>query len=168
MSSQLLVLQLYFARSEFVRCLDGVKEDDAHRHVQGLNCLSWMVGHLANQENRYWVLAAQGRTLFPDLNEITGFRKPQSTPSLQAMWATWKTVTQAAGVYLESLKPETLATHLEMKGKALDENVGTMLMRNIYHYWFHIGQAIVVRKLLGHSGLPEFVGDMSAAAYHSG
>jgi hypothetical protein len=167
MSTQLLVQQLRFARSEFARCMDGVSEDDARRHIQTLNCLSWMVGHLANQENRYWVLMAQGKALFPDLNELTGFRKPQSTPSLQEMWATWKTVTQAADEYLDNLMPEKLVTHLEWKGKALDEGIGTMLMRNIYHYWFHIGQATAVRKLLGHVKLPEFVGDMSAAAYHS-
>lgn len=166
MSTQLLVQQLRFARSEFARCMDGVSEDDARRHVQALNCLSWIVGHLANQENRHWVLVAQGKTIFPDLNELTGFRKPQSTPFLQEMWATWKTVTQAADGYLDSLKPEDLTAHLEWKGRALDESVGTMLMRNIYHYWFHIGQATAVRKLLGHTNLPEFVGDMSAAAYH--
>jgi uncharacterized damage-inducible protein DinB len=166
MNTQLLVQQLRFARSEFARCMDGVSEDDGRRHVQTLNCLSWMVGHLANQENRYWVTVAQGKALFPDLNELVGFRKPQSGPSLQEMWAIWKTVTQAADEYLDNLKPEQLVTHLEWKGKALDESIGTMLMRNVYHYWFHIGQATVVRKLLGHSGLPEFVGDMSAAAYH--
>ena len=40
-----------------------------------------------------------------------------------------------------------------------------MLMRTIYHYWFHTGEAAAVRQLLGHTGLPEFVGDMSAATY---
>jgi hypothetical protein len=40
-----------------------------------------------------------------------------------------------------------------------------MLMRTIYHYWFHTGEAAGVRQLLGHHDLPEFVGDMEAATY---
>ena len=160
-----LVTQLRFARSEFVRCLDGVSEEDGRRHVQSLNCLSWMVGHLANQENRYWVMLAQGKRLFPELNERVGFRKPASTPALQEMWSVWTSVTQGADAYLDTLVPEVLTNHFEWNGKNWDENIGTLLMRNIYHYWFHTGQALAVRKLLGHTSLPEFVGDMSTAAY---
>lgn len=40
-----------------------------------------------------------------------------------------------------------------------------MLLRTIYHYWFHTGEAAAVRQLLGHSSLPEFVGPMGAAKY---
>ena len=37
-----LVTQLYFARSEFVRCLEGVSAADAVRRLPPLNYLSWM------------------------------------------------------------------------------------------------------------------------------
>ena len=43
-----LVTQLRFARSEFLRCLDGISEDDAARRLLPMNCISWMIGHLAN------------------------------------------------------------------------------------------------------------------------
>lgn len=165
MSVHPLVLQLRFARSEFVRCMEGVNEEDALRRVQSLNCLSWMVGHLANQENRFWVMFAQGQNLFPELNDLTGFRKPPSAPSLKEMRYAWKTITRAADAYLDTLGPELMTTYFQWQGKPLPENIGTMLMRNIYHYWFHTGQALIVRKLLGHSNLPEFVGDMSGVAY---
>ncbi len=165
MSVPLLVTQLRFARSEFVRCLNGVGEDDGCQRVHSLNSLSWMVGHLANQENWYWLLFAQGRQMFPELNDLVGFRRPASTPALSEMWSVWNSVTRAADAYLDTLTPEVLTTHFEWKGKKWDESVGTMLMRNIYHYWFHTGQALAVRKLLGHTNLPEFVGNMTAAAY---
>jgi hypothetical protein len=58
-----------------------------------------------------------------------------------------------------------LQTHLEWEGKPLPENIGTMLLRNIYHYWFHIGEAHAIRQMLGHPDLPQFVGDISKAAY---
>jgi hypothetical protein len=40
-----------------------------------------------------------------------------------------------------------------------------MLMRVIYHYWYHTGEAAAVRQMLGHVELPEFVGDMDEATY---
>jgi len=39
-------------------------------------------------------------------------------------------------------------------------------MRNIYHYWYHTGEASAVRQMLGHAKVPEFVGDLSVAPYH--
>ena len=65
--AHLLVSQLRFARSEFARALDGVSAEDAVRRIMPLNCISWMVGHLANQENRYWVNLGQGKILAPGL-----------------------------------------------------------------------------------------------------
>ena len=63
MTPHLLVTQLQFARSELVRCLEGLSEEDGCRRLQPMNCISWMVGHLANQEHRYWVQAGQGQDL---------------------------------------------------------------------------------------------------------
>lgn len=60
-----LVTQLRFARSEFMRCLEGVSPDDAVQRLLPMNCISWIVGHLANQEHRYWVMFAQGKNVAP-------------------------------------------------------------------------------------------------------
>ena len=165
MSVHPLVAQLRFTRSELQRCLEGVSDDDARKRVEPMNCLSWTVGHLANQEQAYWLFLAQGKAVVPGLNDLVGFGKPASTPPLGEMWSAWCAITQGADAYLDTLTPETLQTHLVWKGQPRPESVGTMLMRNIYHYWFHIGQAHSVREALGHIGLPEFVGDMSAAVY---
>jgi uncharacterized damage-inducible protein DinB len=160
-----LVTQLRFVRSEFVRCLENVTDDDARRRIGPMNCLSWMVGHLANQEHRYWVMLAQGQNLAPGLNGLVGYGKPASTPPLDEMWAVWRTITATADRYLDTLTVETLQTHFLRDGKPVPESIGTMLLRNIYHYWYHTGEAAAVRQQLGHSGLPDFVGDMSAAVY---
>ena len=64
-----LVTQLRFARSEFVRCLAGVSAEDAMRRLGPMNCISWMIGHLASQENLFWVYRAQGRKLVPGLQK---------------------------------------------------------------------------------------------------
>lgn len=50
-------------------------------------------------------------------------------------------------------------------GKPRREDIGTTLLRNIFHYWFHIGEAHAVRQMLGHADLPQFVGDMSSVRF---
>lgn len=160
-----LVTQLRFARSEFVRGLDGVSEADGVVRRMPMNSIGWMVGHLANQEHRYWVMLAQGRELVPGLVDRVGTGRPASTPPLAEMWSVWRTVSAAADEYLDTLTVGRMGTFLLRGGQPLDESVGTMLMRVIYHYWFHTGEAAAVRQLLGHEDLPEFVGDMDAATY---
>ncbi len=156
----MLVDQLHFARKEFVRCYEGVTEEDAVKRIEPMNSLSWRVGHLASHEHAFWVLVAQGKSLYPDLYKSVGTGKPATTPPLAEMWQIWHDVTLEADVFLDTLTPEMLTTHLEWKGKPHAENIGTMLLHVIYHYFFHIGEAHANRQLLGHKDLPEFVGEM--------
>ena len=160
-----LVVQLRFARTEFVRCLAGVTEEEGIIRLKPMNCISWMVGHLASQENFYWVYLGQGKKLAPELAELVAFGQPATTPPLADMWTAWKQVTAAADVYLDTLTTDMLETHFIFKDKPRHESIGTMLLRNLYHYWFHTGEAHAVRQQLGHTDLPQFVGNMETAVY---
>jgi hypothetical protein len=160
-----LVTQLRFARSEFVRCLEGVSPGEGVRRFEPMNCISWMVGHLASQENHYWVWWAQGGNAAPGLNRLVGYGQPPSTPPLDEMWAVWRMVTVAADEYLDTLTVDVLPNHFERDRESAPEAIGTMLLRNIYHYWFHLGEGHAVRQQLGHTDLPQFVGDMSTVLY---
>jgi hypothetical protein len=160
-----LVTQLRFARSEFVRCFEGVPPEDACRRLEPLNCLSWIVGHLASQEHFLWVQMAQGQNIAPGLRRLVGFRQPASTPPWDEMWDLWKAITRAADTYLDRLTPEMLKTHLEWEGEPIPEDIGITLLRNIYHYWFHLGEAHAIRQMLGHADLPVYVGDMPNVMY---
>jgi hypothetical protein len=165
MMSHPLVNQLHFARNEFVRCLKGVSAEDAGKRVEPINCISWIIGHLAVHENVCWVDLAQDIIIHGDLTDLVGYGKPASTPHLDEMWSAWEAITSAADTYLDSLTPEILQTYFDIEGNRNSENIGTMLLRNIYHYWFHLGEAHAVRQMLGHEDLPVFVGDMSNAYY---
>jgi len=158
--THLLVTQLRFARSELQRCMAGISPEDAVRRIEPMNCLSWIIGHLANQESAYWVFVAQGRVAVPGLNDRVGYGKPASTPPLDEMWDAWRTITQAADEFLETLTPAKLQIHFERPSGPLPESIGTLLQRNIAHYWYHIGEAAAIRQMLGHTNLPEFVGDI--------
>ena len=162
-----LVVQLRLTRGKFLACMEGVSEEDARKRLLPVNCISWIMGHLANQEHRYWVQAAQGKVLVPELDDLVGHGQPASTPSLEEMRQVWKTITGAADVYLDVLSSEILQSHFEQQGKLMPESIGTMLHRNIYHYWYHIGETCAVRQLLHHANIPEYVGDLSAGAYES-
>ena len=160
-----LVTQLRFTRSEFVRCLEDISEEDARHRLLPMNCISWMIGHMANQEQYYWVYYRQGKLIQPELHDLVGFGRPASTPPLADMWQAWRNITQTADSFLDTLTEDMMTTHLEQNGQKARETVGTMLLRNIYHYWFHTGEAHAVRQQLGHTDLPQFVGNMSTAVY---
>jgi hypothetical protein len=153
-----LVLQLKFTRSEFQRGLKGVTDEEARRRFLPMNCLSWIVAHLAFQEQLYWLYRAQGKTILPELNNIAGFDQPASTPPLDEMWEAWHTIMQACDPYLESLTTDVLTTYMIVRGKPHVESVGSMLRRVAYHYWYHNGEAQAIRQMLGQTNLPEFVG----------
>lgn len=160
-----LVTQLRFTRSEFVRCLEGVSPEDALRRLEPMNCLSWIVGHLASQEHHLWVEMAQGRDVASFVYTLTGYDCGPTTPDWDEMWEAWRTTTQAADDYLESVTAETLDAHLQRGDQRSREPVGILLLRNIYHYWFHLGEGHALRQQLGHEHLPQFVGNMAGVSY---
>ncbi len=159
-----LVDQFRFTRHEWLRGLEGVSEEDAMRHFGPMNCISWTVGHLAWHEQRYWLELAQHKMLFPELNETYAYGAPMSTPSLGEMRGLWQAVTSAADPYLDGLTSESLQVDLLREGKSVGQTIGSGLRRVTYHYWYHIGEIQAIRQMLGHTDLPEYVGDIEAEA----
>ncbi len=177
-----LVTQLRFARSEFVRCLEGVSDEDARKRIMPMNCISWMVAHLAAQEQDYFVFFAGEKMPHPQLNQAVGFGQPATTPPLADMWQVWRDITAAADPFLDTLTIEQFDTRLEVDVNSVEdaifapglvsekmlarktvrsgENIGTRILRTTYHYFFHTGEAHAVRQQLGHPDLPYFVGNM--------
>lgn len=159
-----LVDQLRFTRSEFQRALSGVTDEEARRRFLPMNSIGWIVGHLAAQEQYCWLILAQGKLVAPALAAY-GYGQPASTPPLAEMWQAWQTVTQAADPYLDSLTTEMLLAGLSSApDNPIHESVGTLLRRVTYHYWYHLGESQAIRQLLGHTGLPTFVGDLGTTA----
>jgi len=159
-----LVTQLKFTRSEFKRGLKNVSAEDAQRHFGPMNCISWIVGHMAWHEQLCWLTRAQARTLLPELNRLTATGGPQTTPPLDEMWAAWQTIVAAVDPYLESLTTDVLTTHMVVRGKQRTDNVGSMVRRVTYHYWYHLGESQAIRQLLGHDKLGQFVGSIHEEA----
>lgn len=158
-----LITQLRFTRSEWLRALEGVSDEDARKRFLPMNSISWTVGHLAWQEQRYWLTFAQGETPLPELNKQVGYGRPASTPPLEEMLNAWRTITQAADAWLEAVTTEKLQEQIEIRGWTTT-TYGSLLLRVIYHYWYHIGEIQAIRQMLGHTNLPEYVGDIEIEA----
>jgi hypothetical protein len=159
-----LVDQLRFTRTEFRRALTGLTETEARRRFLPMNCISWNVGHLAWQEQRYFLFFTQGKILVPELNENFAYGAPASTPSLKEMLAIWRKVTAAADPWLDKVTAKTLQTRVVRDGKPSRYLFGSLMQRTIYHYWYHIGENMGIRQNLKHKDLPQFVGNIDRQA----
>jgi len=159
-----LVSQLRFTRSEFVRGLKGVSEADASRRLLPMNCISWNVGHLAWQEQRYFLYYGQGKLPWPEVQAEFAYGAPGTTPSLKSMLTAWTGITAAADPWLDKLTVKGLQEHVTRKGRRTSYIFGNLLQRVIYHYWYHTGENSAIRQALGHTNLPEFVGDIDGDA----
>ncbi len=157
-----LVDQLRFTRSEWRRALRGVPEADGLRRLEPMNSIGWIVGHLAWHEQRYFLSRAQDITPVPSLNDVVASGGPATTPSLRAMQAAWRRVTADADPWLDRLTTADLLA--PMAGAGPRRTTGDGIRRVTYHYWFHIGEILAIRQLLGHPHRPEYVGDIERLA----
>ena len=159
-----LVEQLYFARMELKRGLEGLTAEDAQHRITPMNCISWNIGHLAAQEQRYWLTGMQGITLLLDLDDRFGFGSPASVPALDEVWDVWETIAAESAEFLNNLDSQVLSDPFLSAGKATKYSLGTVMQRVIYHYWYHTGENSAIRQMLGHRDLPDFVGDIHSHA----
>ena len=154
-----IVNQLVFARHEFRKGFSGISDEDGSRRLMPINSIAWIVGHLAWHEQFYWLKRAQGSILIPQLDSDASFGKPPGELILSEMVEAWESVIAVSDKYLKPLKSSDLETCLIAHGKQLPFNLGTMLSRMIYHYWYHNGEMQAIRQLLGHKNLTSFISD---------
>jgi len=159
-----LVSQLRFTRSEFLRAVKGVSEVDAQKRLLPMNCLSWNVGHLAWQEQRYFLYYAQGQLILPEIDQNYAYGAPASAPALKDVLKAWKAITAEVDPWLDTLTSAKLEQAVLSQGKPTRRIYGNLLQRVIYHYWYHIGENMAIRQQLGHKNLPQFVGDIDSHA----
>ena len=61
-----------------------------------MNCISWNVGHLAWQEQRYFLTYAQGLQPYPDIAKEFATGAPASEPLLARVLEAWRAITLGA------------------------------------------------------------------------
>jgi hypothetical protein len=159
-----LVLQLRFTRAEFLRGLEGLSADDAVRRVGRLNSTSWNVGHLAWQEQRYWLYRLQNQLPWPDIQKQFCYGCPPITPPLAEMLSVWRAITDLADPFLDTLTGDDLLAQHPLGSDGAFFTAGNLMQRVIYHYWYHNGENQAIRQVLDHAGLQDFVGNIDDEA----
>jgi hypothetical protein len=160
-----IVEQLRFTRNEWLRGLRGVTEDVATRHLGPMNSISWIVGHLAWQEQRYLLHRPQGIMLRQDIQNEFTTGGPMSTPSLGHTLKAWRTITKATDPFLDRLTTKALLVDLPLNGKRSGQSQGSAIRRMTYHYWYHIGEIQAIRQqVTGGKRLPQYVGNIEGQA----
>ena len=159
-----LVDQFRFTRREFMRSIANVTDKEAERHFGQMNCISWIIGHLAWHEQRTFLTRPQDIILIRSLNELFAFGAPMSTPPFIEMLLTWNTVSKEVDIFLNTITTETLLMDLPNKGRSVGQTLGSTLQRITYHYWYHIGEIMSIRQMIGGEHLPDFVGNIDSEA----
>ncbi len=139
-------------RKEFERGLQGLTDEDARKRIEPMNCVSWIIGHVANQQHTYFADWPQRKKTDPRYQEF-GFGSPASQPSLKDAMALWQASCDEADVWLQAATEESLQG---LFPSSRGENGGALLVRHIFHTWFHLGEIISIRQILGHQP-PQFV-----------
>jgi hypothetical protein len=155
--------QLRFARSEWLRGLDGLSEADAVIRLDPMNSISWMIGHMAWHERECWFRRARGLRIEPILDAFaTG--QPGSVPPLASVRDAWERVVAGADPFLDGLATPDLEKRPAHDPRANPPIIGSQVQYVTYHYWAHIGEVSAVRQILGNTGLAEYVGDFPPEA----
>lgn len=149
-----LVAMHYLARKEFERNLRGLTDEDARKRVEPMNCISWIIAHVASQHRTFFVDWPAGRKTDPQYAPY-GYGSPASQPPLEEALSLLQDVCTDADTWLLAATKDSL----QSKGKRTSlegENAGTLLVRSIFHTWCHLGEISSIRQILGHKP-PEFV-----------
>jgi len=158
-----LVSQYNFACSEFERSLSGLTDEDISKRLLPSNNISWIIAHVTNHAQYLWVQCAQGEIIEPRLTELV--KSPDTSRPLAELMGYWRNVQIAASHFLETVTEEHLDDYSSGEGKQLPETIGTSLLRITAHIWYHNGEVQALRQQLGHTDLPQFVGNLDGVKY---
>lgn len=158
-----LVQMQHVTRQELLRGLRGLSDADACQRVEPMNTIGWIIGHLANQQHAFFVAWPNGRD--PEGRYAPfGYGAARSRPTLDEVMSLWRESCAGADVWLDAADENALGARFSHPdAQAEGENAGTLLTRNIFHTWCHIGEISAIRQMLGHRP-PEFV-DLHGWAY---
>jgi uncharacterized damage-inducible protein DinB len=149
-----LVQMLNLTRKEFERNLEKLTDEDARKHIEPMNCISWIIAHVACQHRAYFVDWPADRVI--DARYLPyGYGAPPSEPPLEEVMGLWRDVCKESEAWLQAATKERLQDICK-NPNAGGESWGTLLARCIFHTWYHMGEINSIRQILGHKP-PQFV-----------
>jgi len=156
-----LVQLQQLTRKEFERILQGLTDEDARKRIEPMNCISWIVGHVSNQQHLFFADWPRGKEIDPRYKEF-GYGSLASQPPLDEVMTLWRASCDEADGWLQAATEDSLEKKSPLTSPEV-ENGGTLLVRNIFHTWYHTGEISSIRQILGHQSA-QFV-DMHGWSY---
>ena len=155
-----LVDMLYLSRKEFERNLVGLSDEDARQRIEPMNCISWIIAHVADQHHAFFIAWPQGSKI--DSRYIPyAYGSPASQPPLEEAMKLWRDACSDSEDWLQAATDEVLREKPPESPQS--ESFGTLMVRCIFHTWCHLGEISSIRQILGHKP-PQFV-DMQGWSY---
>ena len=149
------LVEMYdITRKEFERNLRGLTDEDARKRIEPMNCVSWIIAHVAWQQHAFFVDWPQGKESDPRYKRF-GTDSPASQPTLAEAMTLWRDACDKADVLLRAATKDSLQLQGSLTSPEV-ENGGTLIVRCIFHTWCHLGEISSIRQILGHRP-PEFV-----------
>jgi hypothetical protein len=149
-----LVQMLNLTRKEFERNLEGMTDEDARKRIEPMNCISWIIAHVACQHRAYFVDWPAARVI--DSRYLPyGYSAPPSVPPLEDAMTLWRDACKESEAWLQAATSEILQ-EICKNPTGGGESWGTLLARCIFHTWCHLGEISSIRQILGHKP-PQFV-----------
>ena len=149
-----LVQMHYLTRKEFERNLVGLTDEDARKRIEPMNCISWIIAHVACQYQIFFVDWPQGRQTDARYQPY-GYGSPASQPPLEEALTLWQDACKGADAWLQAATSESLQDKGALTSPE-NENWGTLIVRCIFHTWCHLGEISSIRQILRHKP-PQFV-----------
>ena len=150
-----LVDMLYLSRKEFERNLYGLNDEDSRKRIEPMNCISWIIAHVADQHHAFFVAWPYGKEVESRYMPYA-YGQPASQPSLEESLALWRDACQDSEGWLNSVTDNILREKPEVATSLVDEDFGALMVRCIFHTWCHLGEISSIRQILGHKP-PQFV-----------
>jgi hypothetical protein len=145
---------LLLSRREFERNLAGLTDEDARKRIGPMNCISWIIAHVANQHHAFFVIWRRG--IEKDSCYLPyGYGQPSSQPPLEEAMTLWRHTCKDSEKWLKTVTDDVLREFPAFVTSE-KENYGTLMVRCIFHTWCHLGEISSIRQVLGHKP-PQFV-----------
>ena len=143
-----LVRLLWDAWDELERVAAALPTPGQGRALGRLNAGSWVVAHVAQQQDAYWCTGAQGLEADTWLaGHEVGFGSEPSVPDYAEALETFGRVRARAIPYLRSLRDDDLDA--VAPGAGGGQTVGDLLVRSVGHVFAHTGELAAIASLVG-------------------
>ncbi|MEM7799317.1 MAG: DinB family protein [Chloroflexota bacterium] len=160
--AHLLIEQLRFTKQEWLRGHVGLSAEDAQKRLGHSNSISWMVAHLADFDQAIWIVQRGQRPPVSEAVTACAYGQPASVPSFDEMMAAWHAIQDEIVEIQEAVTADDLNRPHGTNRVPAHENLATLIWRQTWHYWYHLGEMQAIRQALGHENLAQFVGSIPA------